>query len=85
MYAVSQMERGQRLVEALTRAEAYQHPTSAIRIVETHCAWVLLTGEFAYKIKKNVNFGFLYFSTLEKLQFYCREDVRLIIRFAAGI
>jgi aminoglycoside phosphotransferase family enzyme/gluconate kinase len=85
MNAVSQMERGQRLVEALTRAEAYQHPTSAIRIVETHCAWVLLTGEFAYKIKKPVNFGFLDFSTLEKRQFYCREEVRLNRRFAAGI
>jgi aminoglycoside phosphotransferase family enzyme/gluconate kinase len=79
------MERGQRLVQALTRAEAYQHPTAAIRVVETHCAWVLLTGEFAYKIKKPVDFGFLDFSTLEKRKFFCQEEVRLNRRFAADI
>jgi aminoglycoside phosphotransferase family enzyme len=32
-----------------------------------------LTGKYAYKIKKPVNFGFLDFSTLEKRQFYCYE------------
>ncbi len=85
MNAVSQMERGQRLVKALTRAAAYQHPTRAIRVVETHCAWVLLTGDFAYKIKKPVDFGFLDFSTLEKRRFYCQEEVRLNQRFAAGV
>jgi aminoglycoside phosphotransferase family enzyme len=35
-------------------------------LVQTHASWVILTEDFAYKIKKPVNFGFLDYSTLEK-------------------
>ena len=73
------------LIVNLLKPEAYPHPTDAIRRVETHCAWVLLTGEFAYKIKKPVNFGFLDFSTLEKRRFFCAEEIRLNRRFAPHI
>lgn len=51
-------------------------------VYETHISWVLLTGTYAYKIKKPVNFGFLDFSTLEKRHFYCEEEVRLNQRLA---
>jgi len=73
------------LITGLLRAEAYPHPVQAVRLIETHCAWVLLTGEFAYKIKKPVDFGFLDFSTLEKRRFYCEEEIRLNRRFAPQI
>ena len=73
------------LIAGLLRADAYPHPVQAVRLIETHCAWVLLTGEFAYKIKKPVNFGFLDFSTLEKRRFYCEEEIRLNRRFAPQI
>ena len=85
MDADTKMQQAGRLLEALTRADAYHHPTRAIHVVETHCAWVLLTGEFAYKIKKPVDFGFLNFATLEKRRFYCAEEVRLNRRFAPAI
>ena len=77
--------RTQLLLQALSRADAYSHPTGTIRMVETHCAWVLLTGDFAYKLKKPVDFGFLDYSTLEKRHFYCEEEVRLNRRFAPAI
>ena len=51
-------------------------------MLETHISWVLLSGEFAYKIKKAVNLGFLDFSTLEKRGYYCAEEVRLNLRLA---
>lgn len=51
-------------------------------IVETHISWVLLVGDFAYKIKKAVNFGFLDFSTLEKRRHYCEEELRLNSRLS---
>jgi hypothetical protein len=54
-------------------------------LLETHCAWVLLTGEFAFKIKKPVDFGFLDYSTLEKRRFFCQEEIRLNRRFAPQI
>ncbi|MEP5763250.1 MAG: AAA family ATPase [Halieaceae bacterium] len=69
-------------ISALRRPDAWPHPVGAIELIETHISWVLLTGEFAYKIKKPVNFGFLDFSSLEKRRFCCEEEVRLNARLA---
>jgi aminoglycoside phosphotransferase family enzyme len=56
----------------------YPHPVhEPVRLVQTHISYVLLTGQHAYKVKKPVNLGFLDFSTLEKRQFYCAEEIRL--------
>ncbi len=73
------------MIQGLLRPDVYSHETGAIRLVETHSAWVVLTGQYAYKIKKPVNFGFMDFSTLEKRHFYCTEEVRLNQRFAPDI
>jgi aminoglycoside phosphotransferase family enzyme/predicted kinase len=51
-------------------------------LCETHISWVILSGEFAYKIKKPVNFGFLDFSTLALRHHYCKEELRLNRRFS---
>ncbi|MEI7996562.1 MAG: aminoglycoside phosphotransferase, partial [Methylococcaceae bacterium] len=58
------LESGSVLIKALSEANAYEHEVSAVSLIETHISWVLLTGQYAYKIKKPVNFGFLDFSTL---------------------
>lgn len=50
----------------MLKADVYDHSVECLELIETHISWVILTGEFAYKIKKPVNFGFLDFSTLEK-------------------
>jgi len=73
------------MIQGLLRPDAYSHETGTIRLVETHCAWVLLTGQYVYKVKKPVNFGFLDYSTLEKRHFFCTEEVRLNRRFAPDI
>lgn len=70
------------LIQGLLRPEAYDHPADSIRIVETHISWVLLAGEFAYKIKKPVDFGFLDFSTPDRRRFCCEEELRLNRRYA---
>jgi hypothetical protein len=46
---------------------------------------VLLTGEYAYKLKKPVDFGFLDFSTLERRHRFCVEELRLNRRFAESL
>lgn len=62
------------LVEALLTPDFYPHPVGVITTIETHVSIVFLTGSYAYKLKKPVNFGFLDFSTLEKRhQFYQLE------------
>lgn len=53
--------------------------------LETHISWVLLAGDYAYKIKKAVDLGFLDFSTLEKRRFYCAEELRLNRRLAPDL
>lgn len=63
-------------------ADAYNHPVSDLELIETHISWVILTGEYAYKIKKPVNFGFLDFSTLDKRRDYCEQEIMLNRRLA---
>ncbi len=72
----------QNLIQALQNPAVFDHPVTEFRLIQTHISWVLLTGEFAYKIKKPMNFGFLDFSTLDKRKFYCGEELRLNSRTA---
>jgi hypothetical protein len=54
-------------------------------LLETHISWVILTPEFAFKIKKPVRLDFLDFSTPEKRKFYCEEELRLNRRLAPDL
>jgi uncharacterized protein len=74
-----------RLVAALCEPGCFKHPVSRIEAIETHISTVLLTGEFAYKIKKPVDLGFLDFTTLERRRRCCEDEVRLNRRTAPGI
>jgi hypothetical protein len=73
---------GSTLIRSLLAPARYDHPVERVELVETHISWVLLTGPYAYKIKKPVNLGFLDFSTLEKRRHYCQEELRLNRRLA---
>ncbi len=72
-------------IRGLLDSKAYGHPAAAIRLVETHISWVLLAGEFAYKLKKPVDFGFLDFSTLARRRACCEEELRLNRRHAPDL
>ncbi|MFN2309402.1 MAG: AAA family ATPase [Gammaproteobacteria bacterium] len=74
-----------RLIAALQDPARFPHPVERFQVIETHISWVLLTGPYAYKIKKPVNLGFLDFSTLEKRRFYCHEELRLNRRLAPAL
>jgi hypothetical protein len=66
----------------LMQTECYGHPVGEVRLIETHISWVLLAGDYAYKIKKPVDLGFLDFSTLALRRLACEEEVRLNRRLA---
>lgn len=68
--------------KALLDPAAYPEKVKKIILIQTHSAWVFLTGKHAYKIKKPVNLGFLDFSTLEKRKFYCNQELKLNRRLA---
>ena len=73
------------LIRNLLDPAAYDHPVAAVELLETHISWLLLTGEYAYKIKKPVDFGFLDFSTLAQRRHYCQEELRLNRRLAPAL
>src|SRR5574340_1058161 len=70
------------LIRALCDPARYDHAADAVELIETHISWVLLSGAYAYKIKKAVDLGFLDFSTLKKRRFFCAEELRLNRRLA---
>ncbi len=66
------------LIQAMLQPGFYPHPVPApIQLIQTHISYVLLTGDYAYKVKKPANFGFLDFTTLERRQHFCQEELRL--------
>lgn len=69
-------------LEGLLKSEAYPHPVGDIELVTTHISWVLLAGEYAYKLKRPVCYPFIDLSTLERRRFLCEEELRLNRRFA---
>ncbi|MBI5451321.1 MAG: AAA family ATPase [Gammaproteobacteria bacterium] len=73
-----------RIPGALLRPAAFPHPADDLQLIETHISWVILAGDYAYKIKKPVNLGFLDFSTLANRRHYCTEELRLNRRLAAS-
>ncbi len=74
------------LIQQMTEPAFYPHPVQApIQVIQTHISYVLLTGDYAYKVKKPLNFGFLDFSTLAKRQHFCAEELRLNQRGAAEL
>jgi hypothetical protein len=54
-------------------------------LIETHISWVILTHEFAFKIKKPLKLHFLNFSTLALRHYYCLEELRLNRRLAPAM
>jgi len=70
------------LIASLLKPEAYRHPVASLELLETHISWVILTGTYAYKIKKSVKLDFLDFSTLRLRRHFCEEELRLNRRMA---
>lgn len=73
------------LVTALLDARRYPGAVQQVDLVQTHISWVLLAGDFAYKIKKPLKLPFLDFSTLALRQLRCEDELRLNQRFAPDI
>jgi aminoglycoside phosphotransferase family enzyme/predicted kinase len=74
-----------RLIRSLMNPALYDHPVDSFQLIETHISWLLLTGPFAYKIKKPVNLGFLDFSSIDRRRYFCEEELRLNRRLAAPL
>ncbi|HLJ57326.1 MAG TPA: AAA family ATPase [Chthonomonadaceae bacterium] len=67
----------ERLIADLSDPAAYPHPAESIQVVHTHISCVFLTGDYAYKIKKPVDFGFLDYRILSRRRVFCEQDLIL--------
>ncbi len=74
------------LVQQMLKPDFYPHPvTEPIKLMQTHVSQVLLTGDYVYKLKKPVNFGFLDYDTLAKRKHFCEEEIKLNQRGAGSL
>jgi uncharacterized protein len=76
----------ERFVKELKNPHTFKLPKDTTpTMIQTHISFVVLTGSYAYKIKKPVDFGFLDFSTLKKRKTFCEEELRLNSRLCPTI
>jgi uncharacterized protein len=72
--------------QELLDPECYPGPRAdAVELRTTHLSWVFLTPVEAWKIKRPVDYGFVDYSTLERREHFCHEEVRLNRRLAPDV
>ncbi len=69
-------------INKLNQYGTYKGELLSGKLVETHISWVILTKQFAFKIKKKMQYSFLNFSSLDKRKFYCERELLLNRRFS---
>ncbi|MCK4843372.1 MAG: aminoglycoside phosphotransferase, partial [Dehalococcoidia bacterium] len=70
--------------QVLLNPQAYPHKPQKIELVQTQMSFIFLAGDFAYKVKKEVNLGYLDYTTLEKRHFLCHQELELNRRLCPG-
>ncbi len=73
------------IIKCMQHAGFYPHAVESTELRQTHISSVILTGPFAYKIKKPVDMGFLNFSTLASRRHYCETEISLNRRLSHGV
>lgn len=71
------------LIGALLDPRIYPGTTKQVELLQTQMSYVLLAGEYVYKVKKPVDLGYLDYTTLEKRLYFCRKEVELNRRLCA--
>ncbi len=73
------------LIDFFLNPKNYPEKVEGVKHIETHISHVFIAGNYVYKIKKPVNFGFLDFTTLHKRRFYCYKEVQLNSRLSKNL
>jgi aminoglycoside phosphotransferase family enzyme len=73
------------LQQAMLNPAVYPDKPNEVKLIETHISLLFLTGNYVYKVKKPVDFGFLDFTSLEKRRHFCEREVILNRRLSTGI
>ena len=65
--------------------DASTHGGVEVRRIDTHAASVFLAGDTAYKVKRNVRFPFLDYSSLDKRYAACQSELDVNRQFAPAL
>ncbi len=69
-------------VRFLSEPASYPDRPQCVEVIETHFAWVFLSGRLAYKLKKPIRFGLVNLTSLEARRRSCDQEVVLNRRLA---
>jgi aminoglycoside phosphotransferase family enzyme/predicted kinase len=75
----------QSLVEAMLDPVFYPRRPSSVSHRETHISHLFFAGDLVYKIKKDLRYSFVDYSTLERRLFFLQEELRLNRRLAPSV
>ncbi len=67
------------------KKNAYPHEVNKIELIETHISWIVLTGKYAYKIKKAINLDYVKAKDIDQRIKFCNEEIRLNRRLASEL
>ena len=73
------------VVESLMNPRSYDEDAGSIEMMQTHISYIFLIKNFVYKVKKQIDLGFLDFTTLEKRRFFCQKELELNRRLCKGM
>lgn len=73
------------LLNLMLNPDTYPVRTERVYMFQTHISYLFIAGEYVYKVKKPVNFGFIDYLTLEKRKFYCEREINLNSRLSPEI
>jgi aminoglycoside phosphotransferase family enzyme/predicted kinase len=78
-------ERFKDICRAMSEPAFYPHPTPLVERRETHISVVFLAGEWAYKLKKHKDLGFLNFRDPARRLYFCMQEIKLNQRLSFGV
>ena len=82
---MSDLKRFEQLCRAMADPAFYPHRVSGLQRRDTHISVVFLTGDFVYKLKKPIDFGFLDYTGLKTRRKMCELEVKLNHRLSGGV
>jgi aminoglycoside phosphotransferase family enzyme/predicted kinase len=65
------------IIQSLVKPGALPGNHTPAEVIQTQMSWVLLAGNFVYKIKKPVNLGYVDYTSLEKRRYFCQREIEL--------
>lgn len=73
------------LLHFLKRPDSYPHESDSVQHIQTHISHVFIVSPYVYKLKKEVDFGFVDYSSLKKRRKYCHREVQLNRRLTEDV